>query len=326
MRILHVVPESWKPRLGQFVGSTTMLVDEFVSGQTVDGHDVRVCSLEDRLGLESVDIIQTYEGEDTAALETRHPRVVYALQIPYGPLGQVTVFPTAYIRDKLLNPEPQRAGRAALLRSPLAALKSRLVRREPSRRPARSFVVPFGINPSRFRYSDTKGDRYLFLGTLSEKKGILNIIDAVQSEGLRLDICGLPHPPYGFLIEIAKRCNGDTALLGTVSTELKADLLAKARAVLIWCRDDLHLETFCLTQVEAALSGTPVVALGDVCQETTRSGETGFIVDSAEAFRAALHQVHSIHPERCHELGLKYSARAMVDRYYEIYEELLQWE
>lgn len=288
MKVLHVIPNNWMPRIGKYWGSVTMLVDEQIAQQRILGHSATIATKDTSGNLLDFDIVQIYHSTDIKWTQKKHPHVVYMLMIPYGGTAKNTIYPTEYIRNKLKGEGP---------------------------------VIPFGVDPKRFSYSEDKGDKFLFLGTLSAKKGLTNIIRVVKKSGTKLDICGLPHPPYEYLIDIARQCDGNVVLIGEVNNDIKRDLLSKAKGVLIWCCEELHYEAFCLTQIEAALSGTPVIALGEVCCETTTNN--GFVVDTEEQYLTAINNIGTISPNICMERGLQYTSEIMAKRYIDYYLQLL---
>ena len=118
----------------------------------------------------------------------------------------------------------------------------------------------------------------------------------------------------------------DSEVLGEITHEQKADLLARAKAVLFPIDWD---EPFGLVMTEAMACGTPVIATprGSV-PEVIADGETGFVVsveDYPKAAAAALQRLGGISPRACRERVQEFfSKEAMVDGYERAFEEAVR--
>ena len=126
------------------------------------------------------------------------------------------------------------------------------------------------------------------------------------------------------------RQNPNAKWIDTPSRDVIVQLLRTASALLITSLVD---ETSSLVAMEAAASGTPVVAFGrGALPEVLKDGVTGFIAANLEDATEKLKQVDSISSEECVRHAQKcFSARAMADGYERLYaalhsrsEELLQ--
>jgi glycosyltransferase involved in cell wall biosynthesis len=115
---------------------------------------------------------------------------------------------------------------------------------------------------------------------------------------------------------------GDQAVhLEDVTQQRKSELLRNAKAVLI---PSTVAETSSLVAMEAAASGTPVIAFNHgALREVVQAGETGIIVTSAEHMITAVDAVSRIRPRACHAFAQKhFSAKRMFREYEELYEEV----
>ncbi len=110
--------------------------------------------------------------------------------------------------------------------------------------------------------------------------------------------------------------------MGPVDLEEKVKLLSNARALLI---PSLAAETSSLVAMEAASSGTPVVAFrSGALPEVVQHEVTGFIADDLKGLIAALARVDEISPLKCRQYALEnFSSERMVDDYIKLYKDLL---
>jgi len=117
----------------------------------------------------------------------------------------------------------------------------------------------------------------------------------------------------------------DVELHGECPHDQKADLLARARALLFPIQWE---EPFGLVMTEAMACGTPVVAWrnGSV-PEVVADGETGFIVSSVDEMAAAVDRVGELDPRALRaRVEQRFSAEAMVTGYERAYERALAGE
>ena len=103
--------------------------------------------------------------------------------------------------------------------------------------------------------------------------------------------------------------------------ELKRRLLLEAKALLI---TSLAEETSSLVAMEAAASGTPVIAFRrGALAEVVRDGVTGFLVEGVADAAPALQQLSRICPVACARHAREnFSASKMADQYSRLYERL----
>ena len=134
------------------------------------------------------------------------------------------------------------------------------------------------------------------------------------------------HQQY-FEREVAPRLRAipNASFISAPSAELKRRLLREAQALLI---TSLAEETSSLVAMEAAASGTPVVAFRrGALAEVVREGVTGFLVEDVSQAVSALRQVASISPASCVQHAREnFSAVKMAERYSQLYERLTQSE
>ncbi len=191
-------------------------------------------------------------------------------------------------------------------------------------------TIPHGYPADQYRaIPGVKGDRngeYLaFLGRITPEKGIEQAIDIARQSGKRLKIAArinIQDRDY-WEKRIAPRVDGgQIEYVGEIADHEKSEFLSRASAMLFpicWP------EPFGLVLIEAMACGTPVIAnrCGSV-PEVIEEGRTGSIVDSTEQAVAAVGRLESFDRKAIRErFEQRYSAKAMTDRYVDLYRRVL---
>jgi glycosyltransferase involved in cell wall biosynthesis len=197
-------------------------------------------------------------------------------------------------------------------------------------------VAPNGIPLDRFRAghgSETNGGPHrrqglLWLGRICEEKAPHLALDIAERAGAAITVAGQVYPfsyhQRYFEREVAprlKRVSG-AEFVSTPSMQQKLELLLKARALLITSQVD---ETSSLVAMEAAASGTPVIAFRHgALAEVVRDGVTGFVVESLEQAVEACGRVQEISSEACIAHAQEnFSSQRMADGYSQLYRRVL---
>jgi glycosyltransferase involved in cell wall biosynthesis len=192
-------------------------------------------------------------------------------------------------------------------------------------------VVPNGIALDCFETGDVaQSDNrrgLLWLGRVCAEKAPHLALEIAQRAGLPITLAGQVYPfsyhQQYFAREVAPRLRSipNARFISAPPAELKRRLLRETRALLI---TSLAEETSSLVAMEAAASGTPVVAFRKGAHaEMVREGVTGFLVEDLDQAVLALQNVSSISTERCVQHAQKnFSAVKMAERYSELYERL----
>jgi len=177
-------------------------------------------------------------------------------------------------------------------------------------------VIPPFFNPKDFAYSQKKEDYYLYLGRVTEKKGVRVAIETVQAIGGRLIIAG---PRMDQTTPVDGPC---IEYVGVADQKMKRQLLSKARAVFV---PTTYLEPFGYVVAEAALSGTPVITTDfGAFRENVLHGVTGFRCRTLDQFIWAAENVHRLSPQQCLTWGTsQFSIEAAVPRYAQYLAQLL---
>ncbi|HEY4678745.1 MAG TPA: glycosyltransferase [Candidatus Angelobacter sp.] len=197
-------------------------------------------------------------------------------------------------------------------------------------------VVPNGIaldsfeRASGFAKDVAKNDSrqgLLWLGRICEEKAPHLALDTAKRAAMPITLAGQVYPfsyhQQYFEREVAPllRTMPNTRFISAPSAELKRKLLRHAQALLI---TSLAEETSSLVAMEAAASGTPVVAFRKGAHaEVVREGVTGFLVNDPDQAVLALQNISSISSESCvHHAQKNFSAMKMAERYSDLYRRL----
>lgn len=189
-------------------------------------------------------------------------------------------------------------------------------------------VVHNAVDLRRYYLSSAKEDYLLFLGRFHPNKGADLAIQVANFLGARLIMAApLPHPDQQayFDEQVKPYLNHRIEYLGEVVGERKSELLARARCVLM---PDRWEEPFGLVVLEAAASGTPVVAMRKgAIPELVVDGVTGYLVDSVQAMAEAVRRVGSLTPSRCRaHASANFNVERMVEGYLGLYEWVMRDE
>jgi glycosyltransferase involved in cell wall biosynthesis len=193
--------------------------------------------------------------------------------------------------------------------------------------PGLAATAPNGVVIHRLPFSEQKDDYLLWLGRICEEKGAHIAADIGRRLRIRTVIAGdvynfSYHRRY-FEREILPRAHdGSVQLVIRPRMEAKAQLLARARAVLIPSQVD---ETSSLVAMEAAACGTPVIAFHrGALPEVIEEGKTGFLVDTAEEMAQAILRSDEISPIDCRRRAeQRFDAQHMITRYEALYWRVL---
>jgi len=195
-----------------------------------------------------------------------------------------------------------------------------------------------GIDLDRFAFApglDSEGSHaaaartgLLWLGRICPEKAPHLALEIAQRASIAITLAGQVYPfSYHrryFDDEIAGRLSKmpEACFMASPSMEQKARLVRDAQAVLITSQVD---ETSSLVAMEAAASGTPVIAFArGALPEIVREGVTGFLAHGVDEAVQALQHLYEIESEACRQHARDYfSSASMADGYARLYARVL---
>lgn len=198
-------------------------------------------------------------------------------------------------------------------------------------------VVPNGIALDRFEPEPrTNGNGnpgrrqgLLWLGRICEEKAPHLALEIAAHSGLPITLAGQIYPfsyhQQYFERGVAPRLQQmpNATLITSPTFEQKRKLLRETQALLI---TSMAKETSSLVAMEAAASGTPVVAFRHgALSEIVREGVTGFLADDVEGAGAACQHIVGLNPAACLQYArATFSSAAMAAGYLQLYERAIR--
>jgi glycosyltransferase involved in cell wall biosynthesis len=171
-----------------------------------------------------------------------------------------------------------------------------------------SWVIPNYFDPEDFEYSEHKDDYVLFLGRVTEIKGITTCLKATEAAGYKLKIAG-----QGRLTDLGYAETPPWAEeLGYADVELRKTLMRNARALII---ATTYLEPFGGVVVEALLSGTPIITPHFGAFAEIQNGHTGFLCHTLKDYVAAIENADTVDPRECRARGMDYSLASVAPQF-----------
>lgn len=150
-------------------------------------------------------------------------------------------------------------------------------------------VIPNYFDPKDFEFRDKKEDFFFYIGRMIVRKGVLTAIEATKHIGAKLILAGQQDPEID-VSKLPSHCE----FVGYLDPPERSSYLARAKGVFV---PTLYLEAFGGVNVEAQLSGTPVITTNfGVFPETVIQGVTGFRCNTLQDFVDAARKVHELDP------------------------------
>lgn len=181
-----------------------------------------------------------------------------------------------------------------------------------------SRVIPNYFDPEDFEYQEHKQPWVLYLGRITHLKGITTCIQATAAAGVQLRIAG-----QGNLAAVGyDRLPDHVQFVGYADRELRRGLMSQASALII---ATTYLEPFGGVQVEALLSGTPIITPGfGAFAEVNLHEQTGFQCWTLRDFVQALQRRTEIDPAACRLHGLRYTLDRVAPQFERYFEDVQQ--
>lgn len=166
-------------------------------------------------------------------------------------------------------------------------------------------VIPGYLEPEMFPLGEGKGDYYLFIGRLIERKGYKIAQEVCQRLGKRLILAG-PGEQSGY---------GE--FVGSVGPEQRAELMGNAIATFA---PTLYIEPFGNVVIEAQACGTPTITTDwGAFTENNINGLTGYRCRTLQEFMDAAEKVKTLDRKKIREHSVGRYALDVIAKEYEDY-------
>jgi glycosyltransferase involved in cell wall biosynthesis len=178
-------------------------------------------------------------------------------------------------------------------------------------------VIPNYFDLDDFEFSAKKDDYFLFLARVGAGKGMHVALQVAEAIGGNLKIAGaatfdgIDIPGNRPLAEYAEH-------VGIVGPDARKTLMSRAKALLA---PSMFLEPFCGVQIEAMLSGTPVISNDwGAFPEYNIHGVTGYRCRTFEHYLWAARNIGNIDPYACRSWAEQnFSLERVADMYDEYF-------
>ena len=191
-------------------------------------------------------------------------------------------------------------------------------------------VVHNGLPAEEYPFCGEKEDFLLWCASIRDCKAPEMAVQLARETGLRLKIIGpIQDGQYNWLRE-HRSPDGQIHYLGEMDVE-RLDYYRRAAAFVYTCSDS-WMEGFNLTNIEALLSGTPVVGLwtdnNRIVEEQLVHGRSGFICKGYEQMRRVLadRAYEECSPAEVRACGEGFDVRTAVDGYLAAYQRAIDGE
>jgi len=189
-------------------------------------------------------------------------------------------------------------------------------------------TIYHGLPRDLLRFSPGPGKYLAFLGRISPEKRPDLAIEVARRVGIPLKIAAkvdaVDRDYFGTVIK-PLLSPPDVEYIGEIGESEKSEFLGNALAFMFtidWP------EPFGLAMIEALACGTPVIArpCGSI-PEIVRPGVTGFVASSVDEMVAAVGKIGELSRQECRtEFENRFTAEIMVDRYEQVYRQLIEPE
>lgn len=174
-----------------------------------------------------------------------------------------------------------------------------------------------GVDTSLYAFEETPKDYVLYLGRITQDKGVHHAIEAAKQAKVPLIIAGISYHHEGYWSqEIEPHIDGvQVKFLGPANQEQKIALMQGARALLF---PTMAEETFGLVMIEAMSCGTPVIGFeAGAVPEVVQDLETGYVVRTPKQMAAAIKKLKHIDRHAVRRRAETYFSLERMTRGYE---------
>jgi len=152
---------------------------------------------------------------------------------------------------------------------------------------AKTSYLNYFTEAPKVSHKNKKRDYFLYIGRLSEEKGIIKLLPIFVKLKYKFIIVG-DGPLRSEIIPYAKYSN--IVYLGQVFANKKNDLIAQAKAVII---PSVFFEIGPITLLESFSNGTPVIVPNEgIFKERVINNKTGFFFNNIKELIEKIHYVH----------------------------------
>lgn len=191
-------------------------------------------------------------------------------------------------------------------------------------------TIYHGIDIEHFTFNPRGGEHFVWLGRISQAKGVHLAVKFARQTGVKLLIAGKavnPEAQKFFREAIRPHLGRRIRFVGELKSDReKSEFFGGARAFLYPLRWE---EPFGITMIESQACGTPVIAFRrGAVPELVAHGRTGFVVDTPAEFRQAIRNVAALSREACRKnVEEHFTTEKMVSQYESLYYSLIQrWQ
>jgi glycosyltransferase involved in cell wall biosynthesis len=180
-------------------------------------------------------------------------------------------------------------------------------------------VIPNYFDLKDFEYSGNKEDYFLHLGRIGHNKGLHIAIQATEEIGAKLIVAGQGKDLKPLGIDYIPK---HVEMYGHADVEARKKLMSKARGFFLLSQ---YGEPFGGAQIEAMLSGTPVISTDWGCfGELNLHGVTGYRCRTFEHITWAAKNIHNIEPRDCREWAMNFTMDRVALMYEEYFDNIVK--
>jgi glycosyltransferase involved in cell wall biosynthesis len=185
-------------------------------------------------------------------------------------------------------------------------------------------TVHNGIDLDAYPYREDKDEYLVYIGRATPDKGPVQAIEVARQAKMPLKMLVKRNEPFELAYwdeAVAPKLHSEVEVFERVSHAVKADLLARARAMVFPIQ---WPEPFGLVMIEAMACGTPVLACPrGAATEIVADGCTGFLRSSVEDLVEAVLRVGECASPECRtRVAERFSTEAMVTGYERVFEQV----
>ncbi|MBI4708777.1 MAG: glycosyltransferase family 4 protein [Candidatus Portnoybacteria bacterium] len=182
-----------------------------------------------------------------------------------------------------------------------------------------------GVDTDLFSYNPDPLDYFLFLGRVTEDKGVHLAIEAAKAANVPLIIAGKSYPTEGYWHgKIEEHIDGKMIrYVGEADFEKKIEWLKKAKCLLMPVQWE---EPFGMVMIEAMACGTPVVGFkrGSI-PEVVADRKTGYVVENVSEMVEAIKNIDKISRQETRKRAeIYFSVEKMVSGYAKVYQRVIE--